>query len=47
MNWLDKFLLKFFGALDTICEGIERLCIYEPKKRKGKKDGKDKKSTKR
>jgi hypothetical protein len=38
--WLDRFLLRFFGALDHICEGIERLVIPQPKKRKGKKNGK-------
>lgn len=39
MNWLDGFLLRFFSALDRICEGIERVCIYDPKpkKKRGKK----------
>ena len=37
MNWLDQFLLRFFGAVDSICEGIERLVIPKPKKKRGKK----------
>ena len=38
--WLDKQILKFCGLLDRLCEGIERLVIPQPKKRKGKKNGK-------
>ena len=37
MNLVDKILLKFFGWIDMLSDGISDLVIEKPKRKKSKK----------
>ena len=34
---IDKILLKFFGWIDIVCDGITNLIVAKPKKKRKKK----------
>ena len=38
---IDKILEKFFGYIDTMCEGIASLAIAKPKPKRKKRKCKD------